>query len=142
MLCEENSMENFIENLHDITILIDSMSPTIVDFFENSFNKTRFTKKINNVYWQSTKGSNFKVIGKSDSVMTQKYANRTLNKNLNKEDTDQIQNRLVDTKMLQIGWVYENPQGKYPVGFRELIVALSDAKHESIFSTELIKIMC
>ena len=38
MLCEENSMENFTENLHDIVILIDSMSPTIVNFFENSFN--------------------------------------------------------------------------------------------------------
>ena len=51
MKCEENSMENFVENLFDLTKLIDEMSPTIVNFFENSFNETRFTKRISNIDW-------------------------------------------------------------------------------------------
>ena len=143
MLCEENSMENFIENLHDLVILIDSMSPTIVNFFENSFNQTRFTRRIDNLYWKQSKGSNTRVIGKPDSIMTQKYANFALNKKKHFDDSDKaIQKRLVATKMLQIGWVYENPEGKEPVDFRELIVALSEAKHESLFSTDFVKIMC
>ena len=52
MLCSENSIENFVDNLQDFTILIDSMSPTIVNFLQNSFNETRFTKKIKNIDWK------------------------------------------------------------------------------------------
>ena len=33
-------------------------------------------------------------------------------------------------------------EGDSPCGIRELIIALSDAKHESLFSTELIIIIC
>ena len=46
MLCDENSMNNFVDNLEDISILTSSMSPTIVRFFDHGFNETRFTKKI------------------------------------------------------------------------------------------------
>ena len=53
MLCEENSLENFVNNLYDFTRLIEELSPTIVGFFENSFNETRFTKKINIINWQN-----------------------------------------------------------------------------------------
>ena len=61
MLCEENSMKDFVDNLDDISILIGSMSPTIVEFFENSFNETRFTKKIKNLDWKL--GRPLKVFG-------------------------------------------------------------------------------
>ena len=44
--------------------------------------------------------------------------------------------------MLQMEWIYENVEGDTPCGIRELIIALSDAKHESLFSTELIIIIC
>ena len=33
MLCQENSTNDFIENLEDIKILFTSMSPAIVEFF-------------------------------------------------------------------------------------------------------------
>ena len=61
MLCEENSMKDFVANLDDISILIVSMSPTIVEFFENGFNETRFTKKIKNLDWKL--GRPLKVFG-------------------------------------------------------------------------------
>ena len=61
MLCEENSMKDFVANLDDISILIGSMSPTIVEFFENGFNETRFTKKIKNLDWKL--GRPLKVFG-------------------------------------------------------------------------------
>ena len=43
--------------------------------------------------------------------------------------------------MLQISWMYQNPHGNSTVGIRELVVALSDAPHESLFSSELVKIL-
>ena len=43
------------------------------------------------------------------------------------------QNRKVNVKMLDIGWVFAD-QGS----FRELIVALNDSPYEAIFSTNLV----
>lgn len=52
MMCQENSVNNFVDNLQDIKILFDSMSPAVVEFFENGFNETRFTKTIKNLDWK------------------------------------------------------------------------------------------
>ena len=49
------------------------MSPAVVEFFQNGFNETRFTKKIRNLDW--TMGKPMKVIGKMGSVMTEREAN-------------------------------------------------------------------
>ena len=37
--------------------------------------------------------------------------------------------------------MYSNPLGDSEVGFRELVVALSQAPHESLFSTELVQVL-
>lgn len=52
LLCQETSIDNFIDNLEDVQILFTSMSPATVEFFENSFEKTRFTKSIKNLDWK------------------------------------------------------------------------------------------
>ena len=51
MLCQENSTKDFVENLDDIKILFTSMSPSVVEFFENGFSTTRFSRKIKNLDW-------------------------------------------------------------------------------------------
>ena len=99
MLCDENSMESFVENLCDLTKLTQEMSPTIVSFFENSFNETHFTKKISNIDWEKS-SKRFKVIPKPKPILTTKAANLYLNKGVKAEDSEKIQNRLVFTKML------------------------------------------
>ena len=43
MLCDENSINDFVDNLEDIKILFVSMSPAIVAQFENAFKRTKFT---------------------------------------------------------------------------------------------------
>ena len=58
----------------------------------------------------------------------------------NEQETE-VQNQLVFTKMLQVGWVYENPEGDSESGYRELVIALSKVQNESLFSTELMTIM-
>ena len=68
MLCFENSTKDFVDSLGDIEILIASMSPTIVEFFENGFNETRFTKKIKNLDWQI--GSTLEVVPRMTSIVT------------------------------------------------------------------------
>ena len=68
MLCLENSLKDFVDSVADIEILIASMSPTIVEFFENSFNETRFTKKIKNLDWEL--GQNLTVLPSRNSIVT------------------------------------------------------------------------
>lgn len=46
------------------------MSPATVEFFENGFNETRFTKKVMNLDWKI--GKTLNVIGQNDSVITVK----------------------------------------------------------------------
>ena len=46
---------------------------------------------------------------------------------------EKIQNRQVDVKMLDIGWVFEND-----MDFRELIVSLAKSPHQQIFRTDLV----
>ena len=43
--------------------------------------------------------------------------------------------------MLQIDWIFASASGKEKCGFAEFVVALSQAPHESLFSTDLIKTM-
>jgi len=73
MLCGENSVNNFVDNLGDISILFTSMSPAIVEFFQNGFNVTRFTKSIKNLDWKL--GSTLSVIGTRTSAISEKDAN-------------------------------------------------------------------
>ena len=49
-----------------------------------------------------------------------------------------MQSRQVLAEMLPIEWVFASHDGNENVGFRELIVALSEGQLDSIFSTELI----
>ena len=43
--------------------------------------------------------------------------------------------------MLEIDFIFANQEGHSKVGFRELIIALSKAPHESLFATELIIVL-
>lgn len=53
MLTEENSIIDFVRNLGDMKILFTSMSPAIVEFFDNAFNASRFTKNVRNLDWHT-----------------------------------------------------------------------------------------
>lgn len=44
--------------------------------------------------------------------------------------------------MLQIDWIFADCGDKTKVGFADLVVALANAPHESLFSTQLIKTLC
>ena len=61
MLCRENALNNFVQNLDDIQILFSSMSPAVVKLFENAFKRTKFTEAIKNVDWRL--GDRQEVIG-------------------------------------------------------------------------------
>ena len=54
------------------------------------------------------------------------------------EMSDKIQNRQVEVQLLKVDWAFAAYKGNESVGFRELVVALSQAPNESLFSTDLI----
>ena len=45
----------------------------------------------------------------------------------------------MEALVLPVGWVFEGFGGLDKVGFKELVVALANAPHESLFSTDLVK---
>ena len=59
MLCQETSLFDFVGDLSDFTIMINSMSPAIREFMEDSFYETRYTRKINSIEWEN--GKNLRV---------------------------------------------------------------------------------
>ena len=137
MLTQENSLTDFVQNLGDMQILFTSMSPATVEFFQNSFNTTRFTRVVRNLDWRL--GDTLKVIGTPSSAMTAGLAGKLLYGDKQKgTESEDVQNRQVITKMLSLEWVTASYKGYENVGFRELIVELANAPHESLFSTELI----
>ena len=78
MLCRENAISNFVDNLDDIQILFIGMSPAIVRLFEHAFKQTRFTEDIKNADWRI--GDTREVIGQQSSVVMEKDANRMIQK--------------------------------------------------------------
>ena len=110
------------------------MSPATVQFFENAFNETRFTKSIKNLDWKLN--TSMKVVGQVSQVITEKSANETLNSGT--KGKQNVQNRQVVAKMLPIEWVFASYGDNKNVGFRELIIALSESNFGSLFSTELV----
>ena len=41
VMCSENTIGNFVSNVDDIRILFDSLSPAVLEFFENGFLETQ-----------------------------------------------------------------------------------------------------
>ena len=109
MLCDENSVNNFVDNLQDIKILFASLSPAVVEFFENGFNETRFTKSIKNLDWKL--GDQLEVIGQMDSAISEKEANKLVTKGKDSQKTDEIQNRPVTVKVLEIDFIFAELAG-------------------------------
>ena len=76
------------------------------------------------------------------SFIMQKDLNKLIKKNQKKSflaDSGEVQNRQVETLMLQIDWIFVECLGKKKAGnFADFVVALSKAPHESLFSTSLV----
>ena len=62
------------------------MTPATVEFFENSFNETRFTKSIKNLEWKL--GETLKVFGQVSQIVTEAQADEKLNGQATKQDED------------------------------------------------------
>ena len=76
MLCKENAINNFVENLEDIKVLFVSMSPAVVAQFENAFKSTKFTESVQNADWRI--GEQLEVIGQMSSIIMEKDANKQI----------------------------------------------------------------
>ena len=72
ILCRENSIDRFVDNMDDIAVIFKSMSPAEENLLDNAFKRTRFTDAIKNADWRVGKG--LEVIGNMSSVMAEKAA--------------------------------------------------------------------
>ena len=105
ILCRENSIDRFVDNMDDIEVIFMSMSPAEENLLDNAFKQTRFTDSIKNADWRV--GKTLEVIGDMSSIMTEKDSNKKISgrqKAVLMESGD-IQNRQVESKMLQTDWV-------------------------------------
>lgn len=78
LLCGENSIDDFVDNLADLEILFNSFSPSEQKLFDKPFKRTRFTEQIKNADWKI--GDNLEVIGRMSSVIKEKEANDQIKK--------------------------------------------------------------
>ena len=60
-MCKENSLTDFVGDLSDITVLLNSMSPSVEDLLKNTFTESEYTKKIRNLDMKI--GQTLKVVG-------------------------------------------------------------------------------
>ena len=52
-MCQENSLTDFVGNLADFSVLLNSMSRVVRDFIKVSFNESKYTKSIKNLEWKT-----------------------------------------------------------------------------------------
>lgn len=68
MMCQESSLSDFVGNLTDFTVLLDSMSPAVREFIQNGFKQSVNTAKIKNLDWKI--GDQLKVVGSHTMLMS------------------------------------------------------------------------
>ena len=50
---EGNSLTLFVDTVSDLLVLFNSDSPSVLNFFENCFNKTKYCAEVHTVEWQT-----------------------------------------------------------------------------------------
>jgi len=48
-MCQENSLTDFVGNLKELSVLLNSMSPSVEKLLEKTFSESRYTKNIKNL---------------------------------------------------------------------------------------------
>ena len=66
VMCEDNSIHDFVQNLDDINVFFRSMSPIDNMLLQNAFKKTRFTREIKSADWKI--GEQLFVFGDETSI--------------------------------------------------------------------------
>merc|ERR1712157_32246 len=103
--CSENTIGNFVNNIDDMRILFDSLSPAVLQFFENGFLSTQHTDKVRNADWLIKETSI--VFENNSSIVNEFEANKIVKKERKKKGKKgKVQNRQVELKMLCLNWLF------------------------------------
>ena len=76
--CKENTITNFVNNIDDIKILFQSITPAVHEFFEDGFIETGFTTNVKNAEWQ--KERTLEVFEGNSVIISENKANKKLAK--------------------------------------------------------------
>ena len=110
MLSKENTLPMFVENLDELSILFETMSPTVTSFFEGCFLHTEFCQSVTNVDWKT--GDGLEVFGRNSQIINESKANEliTRGKPGSGKGTGR-QNRVIALRMLRIDWLFRTRKG-------------------------------
>ena len=83
VMCSENTIGNFVSNVDDMRILFDSLSPAVLEFFENGFLETQQTAKVKNADWRMK--VTLEVFEGNSAIMNEVKAGKMLKQNRKKK---------------------------------------------------------
>ena len=69
MLSRENTLSMFVDNLNELSILFETMSPVVHDFFSNCFLQTEFCNSVSNIDWKT--GEGLHVFGRNSQIINE-----------------------------------------------------------------------
>ena len=73
MLSQENTLNMFTDNLIELSILFETMSPTVNAFFENAFLQTEFCQSVSNADWSA--GETLYIFGRNSQIINEQETN-------------------------------------------------------------------
>ena len=137
VLSKENTLSMYVSSVNDLSILLQRLSPTVFDFFENCFWRTEFCEAVENVDWMSTE--QFKVIRQNKSMITAGEVNQALAEEASIfDDESDVQEKKIHLKMLLVDFIFNPKKNGGRTNFGDLAKVLAKAP-ESVLNTELVK---
>ena len=134
-LCGETQITSFVNAIEDIEVLFNNLTPNVADFLDNCFNKNSYCYELDNLNWKQ--GDSLRVMGfmtpLPDKFRMQGFINSD-------SKPSERQNKIIDTQILAIDWVYKSHDGS-KTDFRELVEMLGEVENEKLFSTDLVKVL-
>jgi hypothetical protein len=76
VMSKENTVGMYIENLQDLAVIFDQMSPYVSNFLEDCYIETEFCENVCNADWQA--GEHLKVFESNSSIITESAANNEI----------------------------------------------------------------
>mmetsp|Transcript_36577 Transcript_36577/g.48017 ORF Transcript_36577/g.48017 Transcript_36577/m.48017 type:complete len:96 (+) Transcript_36577:1809-2096(+) len=95
MMCRDTQLIDYVENLEDLQVLFESMTPVIADFLDDAFMESYYTQLVTNMNWNV--GKTLCVFGSHSQMTSNMTATMAIHGGVAPKavDSQKIQNRQV-----------------------------------------------
>jgi hypothetical protein len=106
LMSKENTVGMYIENLQDLAIIFDQMSPYVANFLEDCYLETDFCDNVQNADWHA--GDDMKVFESNSSIINEQAANKEITDgDIGSGKGTGRQNRQISLKMLRVEFIFQ-----------------------------------